>query len=223
MWSFFEEDCSLEYPLTFCESKITLGNLGVVMHSVSPECFDFRPLLLSALPADNLRSALGRTMHMEVCSLQSCVGSYGEPFLSKKLARVWKLLFDDGEKTGDRFLMTRWRSFRLIPKRQTHLCCCCRVAEVLGVGFSTSQCWTQRKETSKGSGTTKANLRKLSGLKAKTKSPNEKSAIWKASAPASIYCREYLRMVSSEDHNNCEGAVMDKQRHRRYTINRSIV
>ena len=35
MWSFFELDCSLEYPLTFCESMITLGNLGAVMPPVA--------------------------------------------------------------------------------------------------------------------------------------------------------------------------------------------
>ena len=109
MWSFFEEDCLLEYPLTFCESKITLGNLGVVMHSVAPECFDFWPLLLSALPADNLRSALGRTMHMKVCSVQSCVGGYREPFLSKIIARHGKTVFHNGGKE-DHF-MTQWWPF----------------------------------------------------------------------------------------------------------------
>ncbi len=31
MWSFFELDCLLEYPPSFCEGKITLGNLVAVM------------------------------------------------------------------------------------------------------------------------------------------------------------------------------------------------
>ncbi len=62
MWSFFEEDCLLEYPLTFCVSSITLGNLGAVMRSVAFGRSCFCPL--SALSADNLQSALGRMMHM---------------------------------------------------------------------------------------------------------------------------------------------------------------
>jgi hypothetical protein len=38
-------------------------------------CFGLLPLL-SAPSADNFRSALGRTMHMMTCSVQSLVGGY---------------------------------------------------------------------------------------------------------------------------------------------------
>jgi hypothetical protein len=91
MWSFFELDCLLEYPLTFCESKITLGNLRAVMPPVAWGCFGFLPLLLSAPSVDNLWSALGSTMHMIACSVQSCVGRYGEPLCSKIIANRTKL------------------------------------------------------------------------------------------------------------------------------------
>ena len=64
MWSFFELDCSLEYPLTFCEIKITLGNLGAVIHPMAVGCLGCLPSLLLAPSADNLRSAFGRTIYI---------------------------------------------------------------------------------------------------------------------------------------------------------------
>jgi hypothetical protein len=67
-------------------------------------CFDcLLPLLLLAPSADNFWSALGRMMHMIVCSVQSCVGGYGEPLPSKIIAHRSKLFVPRWWKNKVRF------------------------------------------------------------------------------------------------------------------------
>jgi hypothetical protein len=113
------------------------------MHPVAVGCLGLLPFL-SAPSANNFWSALGRMMHMLACSVQPELCRVLWRAISFENNSSGETIFHDGGKEGH--FMTQWWSFRLVPRRQTHLHSFCGVVEVLVWCCLTSQSWTQGQE-----------------------------------------------------------------------------